>query len=237
MKKKYIISMVTVASAVLLTSCASQVPELSELDNNKAAEYMAGEVLKYDEDYAYALDYDRSILDVTPTPEPTPTPKPVITPKPVENGTDATGAAPGDIQEEEPAVQEVSGAEIFGISGIEVQYTSASTQKSYGKEYESIVASKGKELLVVKFKIKNTGQETQKIDLSKKLDYVLSQGEKTIAPEHSLAAGDLQYLKTEIAAGKSKQGVLLFEVDEGTQIEGSSLRIINEMKQTTITLS
>lgn len=236
MKKKYMVSMITVASAVLLTSCASPVPELSEFDNNKAAEYMAGEMLKYDEDYAYALDYDRSILNVTPTPAPTL--QPVVTPKPVENSTDTEGAAPGDIQGEEPAVQEVSGAEIFGISGIELQYTSASVQDSYGKGYESIVAAKGKELLIVKFRIKNTGQDTQKIDLfNQKLDYILSQGEKTIAPEHTSAAGDLQYLDTEIAPGKSKQGVLLFEVDKGTQIEGSSLRIINEMKQTTITLS
>ncbi len=236
MKKKYMISMITVASAVLLTSCASQVPELSELDNNKAAEYMAGEMLKYDEEYSYALDYDRSILDATPTPAPTPTP--VVTPKPVQNSTDPEGAAPGDIQGDEPAVQEVSGAEIFGIPGIEVQYTSSSVQKTYGKGYESIVASKGKELLIVRFRIKNTGQDAQKINLFKrKLNYILSQGEKTITPEHSSAVGDLQYLETTISPGKSKQGVLLFEVDKDTQIEGSSLRIINEMKQTTITLS
>ncbi|MDE6568606.1 MAG: DUF4352 domain-containing protein [Lachnospiraceae bacterium] len=236
MKKKYIISMVTVASAVVLTSCASQVPELSELDNNKAAEYMAGEMLKYDEDYALALDYDRSILEATPTPAPTP--KQVATPKPVENSKDPSSSAPGDIQGEEPAVQEVSGAEIFGISGIEIKYISASVRNSYGKGYESIVASKGKDLLIVKFRIKNTGQDTKKIDLfDQKLDYILSQGERTIKPEHTTAVGDLQYLKTEISPGKSKQGVLLFEVDKGAQIEGSSLRIINEMKQTTITLS
>lgn len=236
MKKKYMTSIIIAVSAVLLTSCASQVPELSELDNNKAAEYMAGEVLKHDLDYAYALDYDRSILDATPTPAPTP--KPVATPKPVENNTDSNGGASGDIQESEPAVQEVSGAEILGIPGIEIQYVSTAVQDSYGKGYESIVASKGKEILSVKFRIKNTGQETQKINLFKqKLDYILSQGEKTIAPEHSSAEGDLLYLNTEISPGKSKQGILLFEVDKGTQIEGSSLRIINEMKQTTITLS
>lgn len=236
MKKKYMIGIVMVASAALLTSCATQVPELSEFDNNKAAEYMAGEILKYDVDYAYALDYDRSILDATPTPAPTQAP--VDTPKPKENSTNPEGAAPGDIQGDEPAVQEVSGAEILGISGIEVQYTSASVQKSYGKGYESIVAAKGKELLVVKFKIKNIGQDTQEIDLfNQKVNYILSQGDKTITPKHTSAAGDLQYLNTTISSGKSKQGVLLFEVDKGAQIEGSSLRIINEMKQTTITLS
>lgn len=236
MKKKYMISMITVASAMLLTSCASQVPELSELDNNKAAEYIAGEVLKHDEDYPYALDYDRSILDATPTPAPTP--KPVVTPKPVENSTDSNGGVSADIQGDEPAVQEISGAEILGIPGVEIRYVSAVVQDSYGKGYESIVASKGKELLIVKFRIKNTGQDAQKIDLfNQKLEYILSQGDKTIAPEHSSAAGDLQYLDTTISPGKSKQGVLLFEIDKDTQLEGSSLRIINEMKQTTITLS
>lgn len=236
MKKKYVICVLTMASAVLLTSCASQVPELSEIDNNKAAEYMAGEMLKNDADYAYALDYDRSILEATPTPAPTKVP--VATPKPEENSVDPEGSAPGDIQGEAPAVQEVSGAEIFGIPGIELQYTSASVQDSYGKKYESIVAPKGKELLIVKFRIKNTGQDTQKINLfNQKLNYILSQGDKTTAPKYTSAAGDLQYLNTKISPGKSKQGVLLFEVDKDTQIEGSSLRIINEMKQTTITLS
>lgn len=235
MKKKYLIGIMTVASSVLLTSCAAQVPELSKYDNDKAAEYMAGEMLKYDADYAYALEYDRSILKATPTPAPTKVP--VATPKPVQNPANPEGSVTGDMQEA-PAVQQVSGADILGIPGIEIQYVSASMKSSYGKEYESIVASKGKELLILKFQIKNTGQGAQEINLfNQKLDYTLSQGDQTKKPKQTTAEGDLQYLNRKMSSGKSIQGVLMFEVDQGTKIEGSSLQITNGMKQTTIALS
>lgn len=236
MKKKYLIGIMTAASAVLLTSCATQVPELSKFDNDKAAEYIAGEMLKYDADYAYALEYDRSILEVTPTPAPTKAP--VVTPKPDKSSENAEGSATGEAPEETPAVQEVSGADILGVPGIEIQYVSASVKSSYGGGYESIVASKGKELLIIKFRIKNTGQSTQKINLfDQKLDYLFLQGDQTKTPKRTSAEGELQYLNTKISSGKSKQGVLIFEVDKGTVIDGGSVRIINGMKQTTITLS
>ncbi|MDE6852098.1 MAG: DUF4352 domain-containing protein [Lachnospiraceae bacterium] len=232
---KCLIGIMTVASAVLLTSCAAQVPELSKFDNDKAAEYMAGEMLKYDADYAYALEYDRSVLEATPTPAPTQAP--VVTPKPDQSSDNPEGSATGDTPEE-PAIQEVSGADILGIPGAEIQFVSASVKSSYGSKYESIVASKGKELLILKFQIKNTGQSAQEINLfDQKLDYTLSQGDQTKTPERTSAEGDLTYFKTKISSGKSKQGVLIFEVDQGSGIDGSSLHIINGMKQTTITLS
>lgn len=234
MKRRIIASIITAASAVFLTSCATQVPELSKFDNDKAAEYMAGEMLKYDADYAYALDYDRSILQATPTPAPTKVP--VATPEP-ENSSDHPEGAPGDIPEE-PTIQEVSSAEIFGIPGLDIQFVSANVKASYGKGYESIVASKGKELLIIKFQVKNTGQEALAVNLFKqKLDYTFTQGEQVRSAERTAAKGDLQYLKTNLAPGKSKQGVLIFEVDKGTAVEGGTLQITNGMTQTTITLS
>lgn len=234
MKRRMIASIITVASAVLLTSCAAQVPELSKFDNDKAAEYMAGEMLKYDSEYTYALKYDRSILQATPTPAPTKVP--VATPEPEQNSKNpeaASGEATG-----EPTVQEVSSAEIFGIPGLDIQYVSASVKKSYGKKYESIVASKGKELLIMKFRIRNTAQEEIAVNLfQQKLDYTFTQGEQVKSPNPTAAEGDLRYFKTSLASGKSKQGVLIFEVEKDTKIEGGSLQITNGMKQTTITLS
>ena len=237
MKKKYLFSILTMTSAVLLTSCATQVPELSKFDNDKAAEYMAGEMLKYDTKYAYALDYDRSVLEVTPTPAPTKAP--TVTPKPVsdpaQQDPSATGGAGG---EETPAMQEVSIAEVFGMSGIEITYVSTALKDSYGKGYESIVASKGKKLLIITFRIKNTGDAPQTLNLfGSDTDYVLYQGEQKKAPLRTSAAGDLQYFNAELSAGKSKQGCLMFEVDQNTKTEENSLQITNGTKQATITLS
>lgn len=237
MKRKYLIGMMAMVSAVLLTSCATQVPELSKLDNDKAAEYMAGEILKHDAGYAYALDYDRSVLNVTPTPAPTKAP--VITPKPASGNSQQDPSEGGEITgEDTPAVQEVSLSEVFGINGIEIQYTSAAMKESYGKDYESIVASKGKQLVIIKFRIKNTGDASQTLALfQNKVDYALYQGEQKKTPMRTSAAGDLQYFESELAAGKSKQGILMFEVDQNTKIEESKLQITNGTKQATITLS
>lgn len=235
MRKKYLIGMLTMASAAFLTSCATQVPELSKLDNDKAAEYMAGEMLKYDKNYAYALDYDRSVLQTTPTPAPTKVPA-TPTPKPGDSQQDPVteGGAPAG---EAPALQEVSLSEVFGIGGVDIRCTAASIKDSYGKGYESIVAPEGKKLLIVKFKITNTGAASQKLDLFKnKMNYTVVQGEQKNAPLRTSAAGDLQYFKTDIASGKSKQGILIFEVGQDTKAEESSLQITNGTKQATVAL-
>ncbi len=242
MKKKVFIIM-TAVSAVLLTACGTSVPNLSKMDNNKAAEYMAGEILKNDEDYAFALDYDRDVLNPTPTPMPVKTPAPTPAPKEggsstgqgQNSGTDSDGT--GSDGTEAPALEQVSVSDVFGINSVSIDVTSSSLKKSYGEDYESFVAPDGKKLLIVYFKLKNTAGADQKVNLMKdKPDYRLSAGGKTVAPSHSAAKGDLQYFSDKISAGKSKQGILMFEVDQDINLSESSLTITNGAKQATVSL-
>lgn len=217
------------AAAMVLTACGTEVPDLSKLDNDKAAEYMAGAVLKYDSDYAYTFNYDRAVLDPTPVP----TAEPTVEPKQTETPSSQTA---GDVQGGEE-VQQTSLTDVFGISNVTIEYVSNRTKESYGKGYESIVASNGKKLLIVYFNIKNTAGDSQLIDLIKnKPDYVLQQEDRRISPLHTAAQGDLQFFKTKIASGKSEQGILMFEVDEDMKLAGTSLLITNGTKQATITL-
>lgn len=240
MKKNLLILMTTV-SAVFLTACGAKVPALSKMDNNKAAEYMAGELLKYDEDYAFSLDYDRSVLYVTPTPVPTPTPAPESQGKEdgKNGGTSAAGknGQTGSSTGEAPAMQEVSLSDVYGLNGVTVNVGSSALQKSYGKGYESFVASQGKKLLIVYFKVKNTTDADQKVDLTKnKMQYQLSIDGKTVSPSQSIARGDLLAFENKIPAGKSEQGILMFEVDKNATVDGSSLMVMNGTKRATVSL-
>lgn len=244
--KRNILILMTVAATVLLTSCGTQVPTLSKLDNNKAAEYMAGEMLKNDEDYAFAFDYDRSVLYATPTPAPTLTP--VSIPQDKDNGknggtsangqTGGTGTGSGSATgTEEVAMQEVSLSDVFGIKGLTIDVESSGLKKSYGNGYESFVAADGKKFLIVYFKIKNTADADRKVNLTKnESKYRLSIGGKTISPTQSVAAGDLQYFNNKISAGKSAQGILMFEVDKNATLDGSSLIVTNGTKRATVSL-
>ena len=73
MKKK--LGVLAVATVLCLTGCASG-PDLSDIQTNMEAEYMAGLLLKYDANNEDMLDYDRSILNPTPSPTVAPTAKP-----------------------------------------------------------------------------------------------------------------------------------------------------------------
>ena len=242
--KKNILILMTLAATVLLTSCGTQVPTLSKLDNNKAAEYMAGEILKNDEDYAFALDYDRSILYATPTPSPTLAPISIPQDKAdsKNGGTSANGQAGGTGSgsasgTEEVAMQEVSLSDVFGIKGLTIDLESSSLKKSYGNGYESFVAADGKKFLIVYFKVKNTADADRKVNLTKnESKYRLSIGGKTISPNQSMAKGDLQYFDNKISAGKSEQGILMFEVDKNATLDGSSLIVTNGTKRATVSL-
>lgn len=235
MKKKGLMMIMTVAAMMVLSGCGTEVPNLSKLDNDKAAEYMAGAVLKYDSEYSYALQYDHSILNATPVPAPTA--NPTTTPEPAggDEISNQTGVAEGT--EGQSEIQQVSLTDVYGIQGVELDYVSASMKKSYGKGYESIMASKGKKLLIIYFKIKNVSGDSQKVDLSKNTpDFALRQNDRSIPPLHTAAQGDLQYFSEKLASGKSEQGVLMFEVDENIKVEENCLVAIDGTKQATITL-
>lgn len=232
MKKKLFVTAVVVS--MLVTGC-TQVPELTKIDNDMAAEYMAGSMLKYDKEYEYALDYDRSILQATPEPTPTLVPVAAPTVSPAENGTQAS---PDGTEATEEPVQNVSLSEIYGQSGVQVTQTSYSLKKSFGTDYSAITAGEGKKLLVVYFQVKNTSGKMQKVNLmAAKLSYLLKSGEETLGkPLLTIVEGDLQYFSRKMKSGKSNQGVLVFEVDASVNAQNVVIEAVCDKKQAVISL-
>lgn len=249
-KKLCIIAMV---STVALTGCTS-VPDLSKVDNNLAAQYMADSLLQNDESYSGLAEYDHSVLEETPTPKPTVTP----TSAPSEDtGDDGQSSSDGgsdrdegasvssdtanksnDTENAASAMQQVSVTEVFGVSGVEVKAVKYQMVKSYGSKYASCTAASGKKLVVVQFKVSNTTGSAKKVNLAKAgVQASLNvNGQSAGSALMTIVEGDLQYMNTRIAAGKKKQGVLIFEIDSSTKIESVEVHLAAEQKEATVTV-
>ena len=223
MKKKLCI--VALGAAAVLAGCGTDVPDLSRVDNNVAAQYVADALLRNDKHYDESLDYDHSLLEPTPTPEPTqaPTSEPAGSSAP----GNTEGAQGASAPEEGQSVTNVSLSEIYGVPGVTVEQTSYEVKNSYGSQAFSVITpKKGKKLAVVYFKVSNGTGKAMTVNLEKAgvKPWLYLNGESAGGPLLSIADGDLQSFKTKIGAGRKKQGVLLFEVDKSAKINQLEVR-------------
>ena len=239
MRKKLVIT--TAICALLLTGCATDVPDLSGIDSRKASEYMAGELLKHDSNYDYGLEYDHAILDPTPTPQPTLAPTP--TAKPKDNAASQSPQSPDksnntDGNTDEVTMQQVALSEIYGVKDTEVRFVSSSMKSSLGDDYAYFKAAKGKKLLLLYFRVKNTGAKESRINLAaaKPQYQLVVNGANAGELQQTIAEGDLQYFDRKVASGKSKQGILAFQVDDSFQLDKASLTVTKDGKQATMAL-
>lgn len=249
----------TIVACAALTGC-SNVPDLSHIDNDLTAQYMADALLKNDDSYQGVLDYDHSILEATPTPTVEPTPAATAAPAQDQNmdgtntssanegaGTDGVqnnstdslaSAEPGAQSSMEPQAEQVSPAQVYGIKGVSIKAGSYKLVKSYGSSYANCTASKGKKLLVVQFNISNDSSKAKTVDLSKSgvQASLMLNGQAAGGAMLSVVDEDMQHLKTKLAAGKKKQGVLLFEVDKDQKIDSVSVTLSSGQKQADVTV-
>lgn len=251
---------IAIVSCAALTGCSS-VPDLSHINNDLTAQYMADALLKNDDSYQGVLDYDHSILEATPTPTVEPTPAATAAPTQDQNANDANAGSgsdgastdntqnngtdsslassePGAQSSMEPQAEQVSPAQVYGIKGISMKAVSYKLVKSYGSSYANCTASKGRKLLVVQFSISNDSAKARTVDLSKAgvQASVTINGQAAGGAMLSVVDEDLQHMKTKLAAGKKKQGVLLFEVDKDQKIDSVSVTLSAGQKQADVTV-
>ncbi|MCI8770997.1 MAG: hypothetical protein HFH73_07585 [Lachnospiraceae bacterium] len=229
MKKK--LCVLTMAMAAVLTGC-TEVPDLSHVDNNLAAQYVADALLRNDKNYDDSLDYDHSILQATPTPAPTPVP----TPAPSDDGSKPEGgnSAPGGSEAKQ--YESVSVSDIYGIPGINIKAGAYKVMSSYGSSFSVCTPKKGNKLVVVNFSVSNTSKASKKVNLAKKnMQAELLSGTTSLGgPMMSIAEGDLQYFNETLAGGRRKQGVLLFEVSKSTKLKDVKVRFVNGNKEAVV---
>ena len=231
MRKGFGVAVLSVA--ILVTGCSSG-PDLSRFNNDLEAEYIAGTLLKYNADYEGMLEYDRSILDVTPTPVPTPTLSPTATPE-SENETE-TGSG-----EEGEEVQQIAVAldDISPVAGIAWTKETYEVKQSYGSNFASVEAGDGNQLLIVKFRLKNTNTKKKHVSfVGAKVSYVLEvDGQPVATPLQTIIERDMQYFDDTIPAGKSREGVLIFKISKKQKIENATIKVIKENQAASIELN
>lgn len=231
MKKRFYAAVLSVA--VLMTGCSSG-PDLSRFNNDLEAEYIAGTLLKYNADYEGMLEYDRSILDVTPTPVPTPT----VTPA---SSQESDGEIENSTEGKDDEIQQIAVAldDISPVEGISWSLETYEVKQSYGSRFATVEAGKGNQLLVVKFRLKNTNSKKKNVNfIDTKVSYVLEvDGQAVATPLQTLIDGDMQYFNDTIPAGKSREGVLIFKISKKQNLNNAVIRAIKENQSATVELN
>ena len=220
---------VVLSAAVLLTGC-TDVPDLEGTVQKMEAEYIAAALLKYDKYYQDGLDYDRSVLEATPTPTPTVTPTPVSSPENTATagaqGFQSEPASAGAVNST-PEEQLVSLNQIYNQKDIQIRAGHYVIKKSLGNSWARITPREGKKLVVVHFTVRNTGTQKRKVNLLKQKDSLQYQlvvdGSSLGSPLLTILEEDLQFFQQTIAAGKSRQAVLVFEADASLKIKNAEL--------------
>lgn len=240
---------VALAASVVFTGCAS-VPDLSDKDSEMISQYIAGAVLNGSDNYKYAFNYDKSLLEPTPAPTPVPTPEPA--PEPETGGQGAGSTSPGTGMagnqggsgnsqaggSNMPVTQKASLSEVYNVTGISVNPVSYETKKNILTSYSSISAANGKKLVIVSFRFKNTSSGAKKVNLARKdISYSLTiGGESYGAPMFTIAEGDMLSFNEKIAAGKSKKGVLIFQVDSSVKVKNIVVKAVKGNKEATVSV-
>lgn len=232
MKRK--LCVLAFAVAVIFTGCSYNVPDLSNVDNDLAGQYVADALLRYDKHYDEGLDYDHALLQPTPTPVPTaaPTEAPGNTASPNGQGTSPDGSGA------QAALTSVSLSDLYGVSGVTVKGNTYRVTSSYGTSYAVCQARKGKKLVAVNFTISNKSKSDKRVNFQKKgvKAELLLDGESAGAPLLSIVDGDLQSFNTKIAAGKRKQGVLIFEIDKSVKVGDVKVRFVKGNNESVVSV-
>lgn len=205
--KKYAAIIATGLIVVTCSSCGSTIA-LSQEQNDRAAEYIAGVLLKYDK------KYNSKLIPSTVEPVQTQNPEPTQNPEQQK----ATSAPKGTEKPKDNEGQKVKPADLLNDDTIKIAYQSFSLQDSY-KEKESgiqIDAKKNQKLAVLKFNIKNTSKKSTKVNLSsKELSYrLIVNGKKTYKPLLTITLNDIQYFEETLKGKERKELNLIFAIDK-----------------------
>lgn len=214
--------------------------ELTQEQTELVAEYAAGMLLKYVKGHESGLmrvsDLDFSELNTTPTPTPIPTPEPVV-PEPVIEDSEALVDDNEGSKGESMEITLVPMNEAFSLNGAELNFSYGEVVDSYPSDEGELVfamtATPGMDLLILHFDLSNpTGSD---LNLATNLDgyktRVLINGEDKIRSEITFLTNDLLNYSNTLEAGATDDVVLVFEINEGMQIDTLNLLLVKGSDQ------
>ncbi len=236
MKRIHVIYLVLIVSVISLTGCMD-VKDMSEDKSDLVAEYAAGVLLRYSDQYEHRLITKEQRAkgeqpQATSTAKASATPVATVTPEsgiPSASQTGGQGASEGT---QEP-VPEVSLDEWYQLTGVQVTYDSCRFTKKYGSS--QIRADKGQTLFVVTFALRNTSGGSRKANLMDRgnIRYTLDVDGSQYEPGISmLPNGGMNNLKTTIKKDKTEKAALIFRMDQNQASASSIVLSIKEGDKT-----
>jgi hypothetical protein len=231
---------IIVLLALSLTGCIEKYNATDE-QSDAIAEYMAGHLLDSDKDYDQKLIPEDELLGDNSN-------------ESVDNGSDNNSGEvtitpvtpnPSDAAPSDSAVEGTDNAgvlytltEVIDSAGFQIEYSSYKLTNQYKSQYFVLNPRDGCQLLVMSFSIKNVADEKQVLNLTKAgIEYKISDKSDTkYKPLLTLLENDLQYIKMEFGGGKSKKGVLIFDIPNDSEIAGMKLTATNQEKQSEVVI-
>lgn len=224
MKHIRILGLLLIVLTISLTGCMD-VKDISEEKADLVAEYAAGVLLRYSDEYEYRLITKDQLKAEGATNTAVPTQTSVAAP----TAGSATAGRESGQQPETTQVPEVSLDELYQLDGIQVSYESCEFTKRY--KNTEVYAEKGNTLFVVTFALKNISGAAKKVDLMgrKNIQYTLDVDGNQYFPGINILSDDtIDYLKTTIKKGKTKKAVLIFQMDQARASASSANLTIEE---------
>lgn len=228
MLKKRLLLVLAVVSMFGLTGCANSI-RLTENENSIIAEYLAGVLLSQQK------TYDQALIEPSPTPIPTLTPTPLEVSK--SNQDSDKGSSSGS-QSSSNVQANADFTEVIGIKNLTIEYTGYDMVSNFSDEYFSLDASKGKQLMVIKFDVKNTSKNAVRFQLADAdIQYQLDINTGTIVkPQLTFMLNDLRYIDIEIGGKEVKETIVIFEVPKKQEIKTANLIISKDEKTAIVKL-
>lgn len=218
-------------SAVLLSGCVKNDIKMTDEQIDRAAEYAAGILLKYDKNYESTLSDENEVLKTTTNPEQEENNIDLETTKPENNnqtGLNTSDEPNKTAQSEKVDVKTIS--ELINIKDCEINFLKMQLLDNYQQNNTLYLkADKGKKLAVLEFEIKNNSNSDKKIKLlKKKISYTLqTEGGGEYQPDLSILVNDLQFYNEKIQKGKSGKAVLVFSIPEKESKNIVKLQVIS----------
>lgn len=244
--KKFMITISSaLCTAMLFSACTDAIPNLSPADEQRVGEYAAMVMLKYDANHRSRLvDLSKIIIpepepaeEIVPEPEPEPDePEEIIVDGSIDEGEgegeDVTVIDNTTTQPEEEINYSVEEVLHFadGVSLIYrgYQFLTSYPENAVGSAF-SLDATPGKKFLVLNYTLYNQSGAAQNFnfmgdDSEKFVFKVVVNGEVARTALITLLADDLSTYIGTVDNGNGEDLVLLFEIDESTEI--SSLEFV-----------
>lgn len=202
-------------SALLLAGCGDVMPEMSDAEAEAIGEYAAITLLKYDAAARSRLVDLSQVQEEAEKPEEPVAVQPEPAPEqPPEQAVQETPIV--DRSEAEELTAESLGSCLKLPEGVDLIYDGCDLAANYsGKQYLAVEASDGKQLLILRFTLRNASGTEQKIDLldPQNLCRVTVNGDYTRNVLTTMLENDLLTYSGDLSDGETQELVLLAEVE------------------------